>query len=320
VTIRLWSALRQTVAIDGTAAHVVLQAGRNGIVEFNGVQGEYLGIGITAAATTPEGRSFNARVFDPSGTQVASFSAGGPASANVPRLAASGIYSLHLGTLPGTALDADVIVSRALTGTLNPNTPVLYTSERIGQDGRYAIAPEAGGSFSVRFNDVTFAHEGRLRIVNEQDQEITSNIMFLGWDFAITLEALPAGTYFAVVDPVGTWSQNSANPGQVQLTVVPDASGCVPTGGVPLPITLTPAQNGNFTFNATEGEDVTVRLEVLEATPVRARVRSPTGSVIADSWFTNDPQLPLSDLPEGTYTLFVDPQYVQTTNISISLE
>ncbi|NVD97787.1 pre-peptidase C-terminal domain-containing protein [Massilia sp. BJB1822] len=134
---------------------------------------------------------------------------------------------------------------------------------------------------------------------------------------AVDLPALPAGgTYTLILSP------GSTDKGKIDLQLKSEARGALVLDGDALPVTLTPGQNGRYTFTGRAGQGVGLGYLNVATVPasqgIYYRVFNPDGTqLFSDSWSnSNSDTLPLLPV-NGNYALQVDPSGIASASLQL---
>jgi YD repeat-containing protein len=127
------------------------------------------------------------------------------------------------------------------------------------------------------------------------------------------------GTYTVVVDPSGYQTGTAS----VAVYDVPqDVTGSLTVNGSTVPVSLTaPGHNAQFTFDGTEGQQVTVRLTGNTIGTTYVYLRRPNGTTQASGghWVSSFNLSTQTLQTSGTYTVLIDPYQTNVGNISVQV-
>ena len=252
-------------------------------------------------------------------------------------------FDLPDSTVPGT-YEVEIQPASTDTGTVtvaattaaDPTAGITIgggakslTTTVPGQHAVYTFTGTAGQrvftTITTGANTTDFANARIVGPAGVVLASTTSQLSYIsGSSGYIDTATLPAtGTYQVIVDPettgTGTW--------QTQVSAVPTdvtVSGSIGGGPVSFPLT-TLGQNGVLTFSGTAGTKIFTRVSVANATVsggcVSLQLNDAATNDIADSCTTGATGY-LDDitLPATTaYTLQVDPQGLQTANVTVNV-
>ena len=260
--------------VGGAPASFSQPTGKIGLILFDGVKGQNLGIGVgnvtfnpsnaygTIYVKQPNGRDLIAPVqFDLNGTSV-----------NLHTLSVSGTYTLLV--VPGSALPSinfTATISPDITGALTINGPgTTFSTSRPGQNGRYTFSAAAGQNVSVLWANATIPSSvsfvySTVKILDPNGAPLAGTGYFTNtYNPSGTLDArnlAMSGTYALFVDP------SLANTGSVDLQVLTDVVSSLSIDGPDVPMSLAAGQNGTITFSGTVGDQLGLGLSQLVLTP-----------------------------------------------------
>jgi hypothetical protein len=222
---------------------------------------------------------------------------------------ATGSVTVTLYLVPADA----AVTSGALTSA---GTSASVTTTVVGQNGRISFSGTAGQRFA--FELLTFAGgfcNVKLSVLKPDGTTLTFPICSTDGDWFET-KTLPAtGTYKIVVDPQGT----NTGTASLKLYAVPADVNVVLSGSA----TLSPGQNGSYTFTVTGGPKTATITPTAGGTInlVGAHLQSADGSVEYDVqfWDTSGGGAVSASLPNGNYRLYLDPVGNAGGSISFAL-
>ena len=293
------------IAVDGAPLQVDLILHQKGMITFNGMAGQTLGLGYTGVGTMLPGQGVVYTVRRPDYTMLTidMFTSNG--SVNLPPLPATGLYTIELRGIANGSAGFTLTLSSDLVGTLTANAAsTTFSTARPGQNGRYTFSGSAGQKHSMVLTNSTFALGASITILKPDGTALISNSVSTASTFDIP--ALPlAGTYTVLIDPSG------AATGKVDLqlkTTSGDKTGTIAVDGTPLQVDLIVHQKGVITFNGAAGQTLGLGYTGVGTTPagqsIAYKVRRPDGTVLTSNNFSSNGSANLPPLPAaGPYTI-----------------
>lgn len=300
-----------TIAVDGSALNVSVPANLTNRYTFTGAQGQRLGLGVTALATTPAGNSVTISIYRPDNTTILASCYGSAAfSCNLPPLPGPGTYTVRVQSAVAASTSATLTLSSDVTGTLSVNavSATTFSTTRPGQDGRYSFSGTTGQYLGLAWAGSTFA-SGTLN-VSKPDGSLLNSVSLSGAAGYLDLAQLPAsGTYIVWIDPTGV------STGQIALNLRDSAMPNLNVNGAATAINLAPGQTGRFSFSGSVGQVLGMALTSVATSPagtnyVYVNVYDAAGGLVTNCGYfasaafeCNLPRLTQA----GVYTVVVDP-------------
>ena len=214
------------------------------------------------------------------------------------------------------------------TGTITANgSSTVVTSTAAGQNGTLTFTGSVNQRIALNLstNFGTMFSGARVWVKSPTNTNVVGPIVVgTNGSFVEPVTLTAAGTYTVKVDPDG------ANTGNVTLnlyTVPNDASSAITAGGAGVALANTvPGQNMKFTFTATAGQKVSIKLNpvtigsnAVSGTTVTL-LKGTTTVGIPVGVGTNGGYIDVTTLATaGTYTIKVDPQGVNTGSLTAQL-
>jgi YD repeat-containing protein len=298
----------QAQTADNTASNVTLAANQQGIVVFNGTQGQSVSIVLSNStfSTCPV-----VTVYNPDGTVLESSSyCGANEFFDAVQLSQTGSYTILVN--PGNAsgsVQVTVYNASVTTGTIAFGTPVTVAASVPGQDTKLTFSANAGQQISLVISGNTMAG-GPTIFLYRPDGALMTYTQVSGSGGFIDSTTLPkTGTYTILVDP-----ENATGSATLTLYNAPNLIGSIgfmgsPNGG---PVTVAagvPGQDTYLTFNATSGQQISfvVSNNNIVGGP-NVVIFNPDGSQLANLTVWNGGVfLDSTTLAQtGTYTIFID--------------
>jgi YD repeat-containing protein len=257
------------IVVDGASVSVTTTGGEQGVLTFNGVAGQNLGIGLTGLVHTPPStNSTSFTVYRPDGTFVGNgcvtSSPNGGCESDLGSLTITGLYTVTLMAPPNTNLSAVLSLSSDVVGSLTPNVPYSLAITRAGQNGRLTFSATAGDAVGIEVAGLTTtpANQNVGMSVLRPDGTVLSTVTAspTAGGF-INLVNLPStGTYSVVLDP---WYAVTST---MQVTV--DTGTPIAIGGSSVNVSTTSVgETVRLTFSGTAGQNLGFGITGLTHTP-----------------------------------------------------
>ncbi len=306
------------ITVNGpTVAASITTTDKNGLMVFDGVAGQRVSLGFSAATVT----QWYATVYRPDGvamtTPVAYNTTGG--GLDLPVLPMTGTYTIFLDPVSPYTGNITVTASTELTGTVIPGgaaVPISIT--RVGQNARYTFNGTAGQTVSLQLSSVTVP-SGSVSLIKPDGTNLVAPTSFSTGGVVLDTQVLPvSGTYAVFVDP------SSTSTGTVTLTLynTPDVTGTITINGATVTPSLTvPGQRARYTFTGTVGQYVSLGFTGVSFPSVTVSLRQPDGTAwavttVGTGGGSQDPMaLPVT----GLYTVLVDPDSTYTGSLTLTL-
>lgn len=298
--------------------------GQNGRLSFQGTAGSTVGLQIGGITTNPSNQAVSLTVLRPNGTSLAGTRVSAGTTLNLANLPETGTYSVFI--------DPDSGATSTLTATLVPiqsvvlptdDSPHVYSTTLSGQGAYFSFTGTAGENLGLGINGLqvtgasTYAY---VQIYQPNGMQLALVICYLiNGRCDVNLNNLPAsGTYSVLVSPgsnSGTLSFTTTVSHEVTGTLSPNT---------PLNLSLSRyGQNGRLTFQGAAAASMELQITGLSTTPVgqplAVTIYRPDGTVYQSATSTRLTFDFPDQLAAGTYTVFVDPQYGATANLTVAL-
>jgi YD repeat-containing protein len=299
--------------------------GQNAVYTFVATAGQGIVVRPDTLATTPANTSVTARLYNPTGANVATTGISSlPWTWNLVNLSA-GTYVLTLVPVYPATGSLQLTVAPPVTGTANADgSTTAYTTTVPGQFAYITFSGTAGQNLGLGLTAFSVTPWTTSTVpVNVYKPDNTS---LTGWinctpsngPCQASLRDLPTtGTYRIEIQPDAQQRMNFS------ATLSPSVTGTL-AAGVPLPFSLTATgQNAVITMTATAGQSIPLTLAAPAMTPagspVVVRVYNATNSLISSATATTSAvTLNLNNLAAGTYTIQVAPTYAATGTLQLS--
>jgi hypothetical protein len=304
----------------GTPVPFTLSSAQNGWYTFAGNAGDFLGLAVSALATTPSNGSVSFTIYKADGSRLWGSSSSYPTSWQLPQLPTTGAYSLVVQPTGTSAASGTFLLSLAAVGTISTDgTPIQFQNSSPGQSARYTFTGTLGQYFTMQATTGPgLASSISVAVFQPSGASIGSANLSSNNDTKIDLGALPAtGTYTVTVIP------NGVTTGTVSLRVVPYDAGTL-TVGNSSSLTLGAAQNGRYTFSGNSGGLLNLAVNTVTTTPAGAyvylSVYKPDGSALWSSGTYSPGTWQLPQLPTtGAYALVVRPYGTAAAGLTAQL-
>jgi hypothetical protein len=315
--------LTSTLAANGSARAVNLsRTGKYALFTFQGRQGDYPSLQLSSF--TSSDNSLHYSLYDRTNTVIRSDVLWPEkASAHLPRLSATGTYSVAFFSGSGTdqfSVSLEMDPAAAVDGvSLN------VASATYGQSKRFVFVVAKAANIGLGVSNLVnqIGDDAWVSVYRPSGGTVSGAAsetcqLATGCDLALT--NLPeTGVYEVVVE-----SPDASNALSYTATVSNDVA--VPlTAGTPASVSLTRiGQHGRLTFSGTAGAAAGLQLVMPSTTPsgrpVDITVYNPDGTtLVSDGGYGGDAfQIP-SLATTGTYSILIDPRYGATANLTARL-
>jgi hypothetical protein len=287
------------------------------LVVFEGTAGQEVSIKLNNFPTYSE-----LYILDPNGTALAS-GVSGDGVTNIYEtvtLPLTGTYTIMMkenGT-GGVTFNLNNIVH--FTSPITPGGPaVAVTTNTAGQNARLTFNGTTGQRLSLKLSNGTFPRQLYVSVLKFDGTPLLAAAPYYADGGFIDTWTLPAaGPYTILLDPQ-IFETGTLN---VNLYDVADITGSITLGGPPVPLTIsTPGQNARLTFNATAGQQVSLKI-TNDTTYSQISLLKPDGTTIpmsggSSGGVTFYDAVTLPDA--GTYTLVLDPSGATTGSTTLAL-
>lgn len=310
----------QRLDVAGAAKTLDVNAtGKVGLLVFDGTQGNYLTLDLTAFTVNPGTSLVAYEIYAPGGVRLASGNVDAARrSIHIPVLPQTGTYSIYFK--PGTAtvnFTAALVADQALVVN---GTSLNRTLGFTGQTSRLIFTGTAGqnlglglGGLSLLPAASSYANVDVSRPDGTSLTNTTCSVASSGCSFNLT--NLPAsGVYSVVLIP------NAGATGSFSATLSTDLTGTLTANGsAQIFFTTRVGQNGVYSFVATNGQKLALSWPGSTIATGGLSVIAPNGN----SLFSGVPLAGANALEwtavAGMYQVFVDPSGVSTGSVSLQL-
>ena len=317
--------------VDGAAANLAIaNPGEGARLNFTGVAGENLGIGITGVTLIPVSVTYAGfSVYRPDATLLASvycYANGTQCSANLPNLPVTGNYSVIVQPASGATGALQLWLSHDVAATLTSGTPYSLALARPGQNARLTFPGAAGALIVVQVRGVltTPVGQGIAVLVYQPDGRVLAIAHLTGPGQTIVAPPLPVtGTYTVFLEPESAAKGAATASMEVLLDPGQDLIVDGPTQNAPVGIA---GASARYTFAGTVGQNLGLGVSNLALNPLSDAtvwVYKPDGASligISCSRIAGRCGGNLTNLPStGTYGIVVVPGSGATGSFSITL-
>ncbi|WP_181444208.1 IPT/TIG domain-containing protein [Pseudoxanthomonas sp. z9] len=300
--------------------------GQNGRLHFTGTAGQRLGLQVSGHQTLPVNWDVYYTVYAPDRTLLTSKALRGGGALDLPALPADGSYQVFVDPAHGKTLTAQL---RLATGTAEglgvANEPISYEARGAGEAAYFTFTAKDGDNLGLGISELqitpenwhTYSYVQVYRPDGKQGWSSTCYVSDGGCD--VNLSRLSAGTYAVVVEPVSAGQRL-----QFKASLSADGTGeLVPDAWKTLVLSR-PGQNGRLSFTGTAGQRLGLQVSGQQTLPanryVYYYVYTPQGSLLTSRSVRTGDTLDLPVLPaDGTYQVFVDPEYGETLTAQLRL-
>ena len=288
------------ITVDGPTASISTTVpGQNAVYTFDGTQGQRIAFSGTLC------QPFT--IYKPDGTAFASGSSFGCLDLDLNPLPATGTYSIVINPTGASLIsNMTITLSTQVTGSIDFGIGKTVSLSRAGQDAYLSFEGTQGQKVSLTNNPTT---QMQASILKADGTPLTS-----GCYCFLEPVVLPAtGTYMVWVNPP------DGHTGSTTLTlydVPPDISGTLDVASPPVFVqTTVPGQNASFTFDETQGHEMSLAGCISNWT-----LYKPSGGSFASGSSFGCGNVEFSAMPEtGTYRLFLDPQSQSVINKELTI-
>lgn len=294
---------------------VSLTAGKYAAFPFEGTAGDFLSLQLSAFTSSNNALSYT--VYNATGASVASGTLlPGKASIHLPRLPATGMYSVFFGSGTGTNQFAVALEANVLTAIDSPALTVSTTS--AGQTKRLIFDANAGDNIGLGISNLVLSNYQysfvSVYVYQPDGTQLSSNYgdcSVANTGCGLDLRALPVtGRYSLVVqppfpnsDPTLTMSYKLSLPRELAPTFV---------ANMPATVSLGAGQNALATFTATAGASYGLQVGGVTTVPatrsVSLTIRKPDGTTLTTASTNGGYAFNLANVPAtGTYSVYIDP-------------
>ncbi len=291
---------------------------------FTATAGGVATVRLASPAMIPANNSIALRVYNPSGTQVQTTTVTTTAATlNVINLVA-GTYTVVAVPIYAATGSAEVTIAPGLTGVLpSDGSSANFASSVPGQHGTFTFSGTAGQKLGLGITGLSLTPNSpnavTVRVYRPDNSQMANpNCSLADSGCAIALASLPTTGTYRLHEEAGA-QQTMA----FTLTLSQSVGGALTPSATPFPVNiLVPGQYGQYTFVATAGQRMTMRVGSTAMTPTNStvvvRLYSPNGANVATTSGTSV-IWNLVNLAAGTYTITVVPTYAATGSIELTV-
>ncbi len=300
-----------------TLTATISTANKVGLIVFDGVAGQRVGLGLTSVSIP----SSTVSLFNPDGTLMTYGTYGsGDGVLDSQVLPVTSTYTIVIDPTSTYTGSMTLTLSAELTGTITiAGSPVSFSITRVGQNARYFFTGTAGQTVSLGMTSVTMS-SSNVSMYKPDGSLLVQPTSITTAGGALDSQVLPVtGTYAILVD------LSDLATGNMTLTLygTADVTGTITIDGATVTPTLTvPGQRARYTFTGTAGQWVNLGLTAVTITSSTVAMLKPDGTtLVSTSIGTGGGSLdPTTTLPtSGTYTIVVDPAGLSTGSMTLTL-
>ena len=316
-------------SIDGAPSTInVATAGKIAIFLFDGVQGQNLGLGVSAVTFTPSTGSGTIYIKTPTGQDLSpslSFNSSG-IRADLPTLPKTGTYAIVVIPSAST-VSLSVTLSQDVTASLPVDGAALSLALRSGQKARYTFTGTAGQSLGLGISGLTFGAPSTYLFVTIYKPDGTTWVPeapLRCWEFWYApgnrcgIPNLPvSGVYTIAITPTGSGTAS------MTVTLSADFTGSLTPNINALTYSSTRVgQFGRYTFTVTAGQNYSMLWSASTVPAGTIYILKPDLTQLNWANINNSAgaagTLNLGALATGgVYTVFVSPNTINTGNVTV---
>jgi large repetitive protein len=295
--------------------------GQNARLTFSGTAGQRISMRIANSTFA----SATATLLGPNGASVGGSTFFGTSGGFVDArtLPSTGTYVLAIDppyATTGSATIALYDVPPDLDGIVSPGGGAVTANiSTPGQNAKYTFTGTAGQRISATIGPSTMSM-GFLSITGPNGSTVVGNTIFSTYPTFIDTRTLPTtGTYTITLDP---YNDTTGSATVTLYDVSSDASGTLTVGGPAQAISIaTPGQNGKVTFGGTAGQPVKLTISGVSIAISFVSILKPDGTVLVNGTLVGEYGRTINTTTpvDGLYTIYVDPQYASTGNMTLGL-
>ncbi|MEV0346464.1 VWD domain-containing protein [Nonomuraea sp. NPDC050680] len=330
LTLQLYTVTHLTgsVIVGGAASSLTTTTpGQNGTWSFSGTSGRLVSFNFTEASFAGA-TGARVSVKKPDGSVLVSATYCGRNCFLEPvALPVAGTYTVEFDPQDGNVgkLTAQLYTVTDLTGSVTVGGAASsLTTTAPGQNGTWSFSGTSGRLVSFNFTDANFANSTGAQVtVKKPDGTVLVAATYCGRNCFLDPVVLPAtGTYTVEFNP------RDEQVGKLTLRIysVADLSPVsITIGGATSTLTtVTPGQNGTWTFNGTANQKVTFTFtnsSFGSSVDAQVSVKKPDGTALGSpSYCGRNCTISATTLPAtGTYTILFDPKAEKTGALTVKL-
>jgi trimeric autotransporter adhesin len=308
----------------GTPLNLTLAStGQNAVLTFTNPSQQTLALNVGSLNLSPAGSSVTVRVFNAGGSQVSYASSSSTASAGMPNLA-SGTYTATIDPITAATGTMQALLTQG-TPVAADGTAVNFNASGPGEKGYFTFSGTAGQNLGLGLTGLTLnpgsPNYVYVRIFRPDGSQFAYGYCYTSDSGCqIPLRGLPTtGTYRIEVEAGATQTMGFS----LRLTAA--TGGAVSPSNTPITVSFgTPGQHAEYTFTATTGQNLALRLASSSMTPANSqvylRVFNSSGTQAAGTYMTSTAStVNLTSLVAGTYSVSITPTYAATGSIQFTL-
>ncbi|RBJ58434.1 IPT/TIG domain-containing protein [Xanthomonas oryzae] len=314
-----------TLKADTAQTLTLGRRGQNGRLAFAGTAGQTVALQVAGQTTVPSSRMTYYTVYAPDGSTLGSTTATSAATLNLPNLPATGTYTVFVDPSNGETLSAQLTLATGTAGGQTTNgASGSYATTVPGQNVYLTFKAAAGQNVGLALSDLVTPNSTNyvyLTVYKPDGSYAASQYCYASNNGCQTnLGNTMAGTYSVVVNAPYDGDQTMS----FKATVSSDVTGTLQADTAQTLTLGRRGQNGRLSFAGTAGQTLAVQVAGQTTVPsgrtTYYTVYAPDGSTLASTSATSATTLNLASLPTtGTYTMFVDPYYGETSSAQLTL-
>ncbi|WP_196297752.1 IPT/TIG domain-containing protein [Xanthomonas albilineans] len=314
---------------QGTAKAVSLtRRGQNARLSFKGTAGQALTLSASGQSTVPANGVVGYTVYAPDGSQLYGTWVSADTALNLPNLPADGTYTVFVDPSFGETINATVLLSQAITGTMPVDgNQGSYATAIAGRNVYLSFTASAGQNLGLGLSDIVTPNTTSkisLQVFDPAGNTVTNMPCYAanhGCD--VNLSNLVGGAYTVVVSPPSDGDQTM----KFTATLSADLVGSLTLGKVNAMSLTRPGQNARLSFTGVAGQMLEMQVSRQSTVPANGTVYytvyAPDGSQLSSTEFDDSDETGTWSIPslpsDGTYMIFVDPFNGATANANLSL-
>lgn len=272
------------IVVDGSSESLAVNTpGSYVLLLFEGERGQQLGLGNGNVIINPGG-SVTVFVYKPNGTLLTSGTVSAPgASIAFPTLPESGTYTIVVRTAPNQTASLTLTLSNDLRDIIIPaGPPVIFTTNRPGQNGRYAFQGTIGQYINIAVSNVTFSQGGKVKILRPDGTHVPPMGVFTTGGGTLRVGPLPSNEIFDLLV-----SSDAAATGRATMALTTEEeSPLIAVDSNPVTFNFSVGQTGRFVFTGGEAQYLGLGISNVSFNPppgtASILIRKPDGAVLSN--------------------------------------
>jgi len=324
VGVTLSPSITGTLTVDTPVNLNFASTGQNAVLTFTTSSIQSLVLMARSMNFNPAGTNVMMNVLNSPSSQIAIANGTSTASTSLPNLPV-GTYTVAVSNTAAATGSVQVLLSSG-TPVATDGTPVSFSASGAGEKAYYTFAGTAGQNIGIGLTNMAlapgpFTNIGVVVYKPDGSNLASANCHYTYTGCQLALRGLPAtGTYRIEVSP-----NNASQTMSFTMSLSQALGGAINPSATPLPLNFASAgQFAQYTFTATAGQNVTLRLDPTSITPTDSelmmRVFNPSGSQVTYVAVTSTgAAINLTNLVAGTYAVTIVPTYAATGTAQFKL-